>query len=116
LGYIILKVKLKKLVWKLTVEKIEVNTDTAPVVGKEIPRWQGGNQDKGSRWARNEELRKQIVSLLNELRKPMCVEEIAEAVECAWVTARQILSDLALEGKVKFSRDKTRIWASISNQ
>jgi predicted ArsR family transcriptional regulator len=56
----------------------------------------------GNRWDRNEKLRKAVVSLLNENRKPMCVEDVAEAVGCAWVTAKAILSDLALEGKVKF--------------
>ena len=56
----------------------------------------------GSNWARNERLRKDIVALLNETRKPMSVQEVIDEVGCAWVTGRQILTDLVVEGKVKF--------------
>jgi DNA-binding transcriptional ArsR family regulator len=83
-------------------EKIEVS-DT-PVVEKEPIEppvgWQVGN--KGDKVLRNRNLRKAIVSLLNKTRKPMCVEEVSAAIGCAWVTARQILTDLTLEGKFKF--------------
>jgi hypothetical protein len=54
-----------------------------------------------SRWRRNEEYRKEIVALLNKERKPMCIQEVANKIGCAWVTAKAILSDLSLEGKVK---------------
>ena len=56
----------------------------------------------GSNWARNQRLRLEIVALLNETRKPMTVQEVIDEVECAWVTGRQILTDLVVEGKVKF--------------
>jgi len=88
-------------------EKIEVGT--TPVIEKEPTQPSVGwkpenfmNLSKTSRWDRNENLRKDIVSLLNKTRKPMCVYEVSEEIGCAWVTARQILTDLALEGKVKF--------------
>jgi len=88
-------------------EKIEVSA--TPVVEKEPNQPSVGwkpenfmNLSKTSRWDRNEQLRKEIVSLLNKTRKPMCVYEVSEAIGCAWVTARQILTDLTLEGKVKF--------------
>jgi hypothetical protein len=32
----------------------------------------------------------------------MCVQEVAKLIGCAWVTAKAILSDLTIEGKVKF--------------
>lgn len=83
-------------------EKIEVGT--TPVIENEPTQpsvgWQIGN--KGDKLLRNRNLRKEIVSLLNKTRKPMCVYEVSEATGCAWVTARQILTDLTLEGKVKF--------------
>lgn len=65
------------------------------VVNKSFPF--GGNN-----WSRNERLRRKIVALLNETRKPMSVQEVIDEVECAWVTGRQILTDLVVEGKVKF--------------
>lgn len=55
-----------------------------------------------SRWTKNERYRKEIVALLNKERKPMCVQEVANIIGCAWVTAKAILSDLTIEGKVKF--------------
>jgi hypothetical protein len=83
-------------------EKIEVSA--IPVVEK-VPvqpyvGWQVGN--KGDKLLRTRNLRKEIIGLLNKTRKPMCVEEVSEETGCAWVTARQILTDLALEGKVRF--------------
>jgi len=56
----------------------------------------------GDNWSRNDKLRLEIVALLNKTRKPMTVQEVVDEVECAWVTGRQILTDLALEGKVKY--------------
>jgi hypothetical protein len=58
--------------------------------------------DDYSRWSRNESYRKEIVALLNKERKPMCVQEVSKKIGCAWVTAKAILSDLTIEGKVKF--------------
>jgi DNA-binding transcriptional ArsR family regulator len=84
-------------------EKIEIS-DT-PVVEKGVFGLPCITPARGSKWdklERNRNLRKAIISLLNKTRKPMCVEEVSEETECAWVTARQILTDLALEGKVKF--------------
>ena len=74
----------------MTEEKIGEN-----VVNKRVPFG-------GDNWSRNEKLRLEIVALLNKTRKPMTVQEVIDEVECAWVTARQILTDLALEGKVKY--------------
>lgn len=55
-----------------------------------------------SRWDRNQRYRREIVTLLNQERKPMCVQEVSDIVGCAWATAKAILSDLCLEGKLKF--------------
>jgi hypothetical protein len=55
-----------------------------------------------SRWDKNQNYRKETVAYLNKTRKPVSVQEVANALGCAWVTAKAILSDLALEGKVKF--------------
>jgi len=84
-------------------EKIEVSA--IPVVEKGVFGLECITPARGSKWdklERNRNLRKAIISLLNKTRKPMCVEEVSEETGCAWVTARQILTDLALEGKVKF--------------
>jgi len=60
-----------------------------------------GKGSKWDKWKRNEQLRKAIIGILNETKKPMTVEQVSGIVDCAWVTARQILTDLALEGKIK---------------
>jgi hypothetical protein len=60
-----------------------------------------GKGSKWDKWKRNEQLRKAIMGILIETKKPMTVEQVAGIVDCAWVTARQILTDLALEGKIK---------------
>jgi hypothetical protein len=55
-----------------------------------------------SRWDRNQRYRREIIALLNRERKPVCIQHVANEVGCAWTTAKAILSDLSLEGKVRY--------------
>ena len=79
------------------VEKIET-TECSTVRGTVKP----AISEDYSRWDRNERYRKEIVTLLNKDRKPMCVQDVSNIIGCAWVTAKSILADLCLEGKLKF--------------
>jgi hypothetical protein len=84
-------------------EKVEL-TSSEQTTKRGVFGLEGVTSGKGSKWdkwKRNEQLRKAIISTLIETKKPMTVEEVCEIVNCAWVTARQILTDLALEGKLK---------------
>lgn len=49
------------------------------------------------------EYRQQILELLIEQGKPMCISDVVDEIGCAYPTATLILMELALEGKLNYT-------------
>jgi len=54
------------------------------------------------RWSRSrvEELKPKALRLVQESPLPISIGDVARHLQCSWSTARQILMELVIEGKV----------------
>ena len=62
----------------------------------------------------NPEVESQILDLLYEAKIPVSIDYVANHLEIAWGTARAILLDMALEGKIKAEKTTKSLIFSLS--
>lgn len=64
----------------------------------------------------NPDIEKKVLNILREANMPASVDYVANHLKISWGTARAILLDLALEGKIRAEKTTKSLIFSVSKE